>query len=78
MRLPALFTRAREVVEWRLVYIGHSDSGLFSQRAYTSHSTASTVNHSTITGPNRRATWCVPSCWNRNKPVMTTSVIGMI
>jgi len=30
--LYALFTRAREVVEWRLVYIGHSDSGLFSQR----------------------------------------------
>lgn len=38
--------------------------------------TASTPNHSTITGPNTRPTDSVPLRCTRNRPISTSSVIG--
>ena len=39
-------------------------------------STASTMNHSTMTGPNTLPTFSVPKRWPRNTPRSTTTTIG--
>ncbi len=40
-------------------------------------STAMTVNHTAMTGPNTRPTTAVPSRWARNRMTMITTVMGM-